>query len=51
MFGCTLGLVVAMLSNTGIYIWVEQRRVRMETARKQKTSLATAALQTDGGRL
>ena len=43
IFVCILGLVVAMLSITGVYIWWKKRRARQFHARREEKRVAHAA--------
>ncbi|HTZ83182.1 MAG TPA: PepSY-associated TM helix domain-containing protein [Candidatus Acidoferrales bacterium] len=45
IFVCVLGLVIAMLSYTGVYIWWKKRRGRVLAAQKQKASFSTSVVQ------
>lgn len=49
IFLCALGLVIAMLSYTGVYIWWRKRQERILAARKQQASFARAVARPYGG--
>jgi len=51
IFVCVLGIVIAMLSYTGVYIWRRKRQGRILAARKQQASFTKAVVEPEGGAL
>jgi len=49
IFLCVLGIVIAMLSYTGVYIWWRKRQGRILAARKKQASFTKDVLQMEGG--
>lgn len=50
IFLSVLGLAIATLSYTGVYIWWKKRQGRLQGARKQQASFRNTAVHPEGGR-